>query len=68
MLDPSDCVEQASDGVEALRRIEADPPALVLTDMRMDGMDGAELARVVHARYPWIQFCVAEQLRRVLLR
>ncbi len=52
MLDPSDCVEQASDGVEALRRIEADPPALVLTDMRMDGMDGAELARVVHPAIP----------------
>jgi two-component system, cell cycle sensor histidine kinase and response regulator CckA len=38
------CLE-ASDGREALRTLEGEPVHLVLTDMLMPGMGGAELAK-----------------------
>jgi DNA-binding NtrC family response regulator len=38
-------VEEAADGVEALARYEAHPVPLVVTDLRMPGMDGMELLR-----------------------
>jgi CheY-like chemotaxis protein len=37
-------VTTASNGVEALRHVETDPPALILLDMRMPGMNGWEFA------------------------
>ncbi len=37
-------VTTASNGVEALRHVELDPPALILLDMRMPGMNGWEFA------------------------
>ena len=40
---------QASDGAEALRRVAERRPALVLTDLMMPGVDGAELARRLKA-------------------
>jgi len=45
-------VEEASDGAEALARFEARPVPLVLTDLRMPGMDGMELLRRLAARAP----------------
>lgn len=36
-------IVEASDGAEALALAEAEPPALVITDMIMPGMDGQEL-------------------------
>jgi len=35
----------ASDGEAALRLIEEDPPDLILTDIKMPGMDGIEMLR-----------------------
>jgi len=39
---------------EALGRMERAGPDIVLTDIRMPGMDGIELAGKIHARYPEI--------------
>jgi CheY-like chemotaxis protein len=42
-------VETAADGFEALAVVAARRPDLLLTDLRMPGMDGVELIRRVHA-------------------
>jgi two-component system, chemotaxis family, chemotaxis protein CheY len=43
-------VEEAADGEEALARLEASTPALLITDLNMPRMDGLELIRKVRAR------------------
>jgi len=45
-------VDEAASGEEALARYEATPAALVLTDLRMPGMDGIALLRALAARAP----------------
>lgn len=45
-------VGPAVDGSEAWRLFEAEEPEIILTDIRMPGMDGIELARAVLARRP----------------
>jgi two-component system response regulator GlrR len=45
-------VVEASGGEEALGLLEAATPDLVITDMRMGGMDGAALFEAVHRRHP----------------
>lgn len=45
-------VTTAADGVEALQRLEATPYDLVYLDIRLPGMDGLEVLRQVHDRYP----------------
>lgn len=42
----------AYDGMEALRRIEELDVQIVLTDIRMDGMDGLRLAECLKERFP----------------
>lgn len=42
----------ADDGEEAIRLIEKNKPDIVLTDIRMPGMDGLELAEWIRDRYP----------------
>jgi CheY-like chemotaxis protein len=42
------------DGREALNRIAEDPPAVILTDFLMPGMDGLELVEAVRPRHPEI--------------
>ena len=39
------CCTEASDGIEALRLIHADPPSLLLLDFEMPVIDGAEVLR-----------------------
>jgi DNA-binding response OmpR family regulator len=43
-------VRGAADGLVALRNIASDPPALLLADIRLPGLDGVRLAHEVQAR------------------
>lgn len=45
-------VETASDGREALERIKHGNYGLVLTDLRMEDMDGSALLSELHTKYP----------------
>jgi DNA-binding NtrC family response regulator len=47
-------VQGAIGGYQALEQIEKDQPDLLLTDVRMPGMDGYELLRRVRDRFPRI--------------
>lgn len=47
-------VSTAADGAAALETIEKDPPALVLTDLRMAAMSGMELLAHIRTGYPQI--------------
>ena len=49
--DGFDCVD-AGNGAEALVHLEREPAALVLSDLRMPGMDGVDLLREVRTRWP----------------
>ncbi len=60
-LGAGEVVGEASNGVEALARVEAGQPDLVLLDIRMPGMDGLEVARHLAglARPPAVIFTTA---------
>lgn len=45
------CVKTAHDGAQALALIEAFQPVCVLFDIKMPGMDGAELSKRLRASY-----------------
>jgi CheY-like chemotaxis protein len=45
-------VEGAADGREALARMDACLPDVLVTDIQMDGMNGRDLCRETRARYP----------------
>ena len=45
-------VETATNGQQALGKLAIFQPRLIITDLRMDGMDGQALFNQVHARYP----------------
>jgi two-component system response regulator GlrR len=47
-------VTQAASGEEALERFRAQPPRAVITDLRMDGMDGHALFARLHAEAPTV--------------
>jgi CheY-like chemotaxis protein len=44
-------VDSAVDGAEGLRRAEEQRPDLVITDLRMSGLEGPELYRAIRQRY-----------------
>jgi CheY-like chemotaxis protein len=44
-------VDSAADGTEGLRRMEAQRYDLVITDLRMPGLEGPDLYREVRRRY-----------------
>jgi ATP-dependent Lon protease len=45
-------VESATSGTEAMRKLGEKPFDLVITDIRMERMDGMELLSRVRARWP----------------
>jgi two-component system response regulator GlrR len=45
-------VIEASSGEAALARLDHELPALLITDLRMGGMDGLQLFEAVHRRHP----------------
>ena len=45
-------MEAARDGATALRRIHADPPDLLLLDLRLPDMDGLRVLDIVRGLYP----------------
>lgn len=45
-------VQTAESGEQALSHLAAAQPQLVITDLRMDGMDGMALYDAIHDRYP----------------
>jgi CheY-like chemotaxis protein len=47
---PLASVTAASDGADALARVAADPPDLVISDFHMPGMDGRQLLEELHGR------------------
>ena len=47
-------VETAADGREALRMVERAPFHLVLTDLRMEDMDGVTLLQELHRKHPQV--------------
>ena len=47
-------VHIAGSGEEALGKLPTCQPQLVITDLRMDGMDGMALFDSIHSRYPWL--------------
>ncbi|SDW99229.1 response regulator [Paenibacillus sp. CF384] len=48
-------IATASNGREAMNKIEALQPDILITDIKMPVMDGIELCKQVHARFPAIQ-------------
>ena len=42
----------ATSGQEAIEMMEASAPDVLVSDMRMPGMDGAELLKIAQARWP----------------
>jgi two-component system, NtrC family, response regulator HydG len=51
-------VRHAEDGRQALQRMREEPPALLLTDLKMPGMDGSELLRAARALDPSLEVIV----------
>jgi CheY-like chemotaxis protein/anti-sigma regulatory factor (Ser/Thr protein kinase) len=47
-------VAYAEDGAAALSAMERETPRLVLTDLRMPGMDGLELVGAIRRQYPFV--------------
>lgn len=45
-------VDQATDGRDALDKLATSPFDIVITDIKMPGMDGIELLKKVKAQYP----------------
>lgn len=59
LLSRTDCnVEAVWNGTEALREMENDSFDLVLLDLRMPGMDGMSVLRMIKQRWPEIEVVV----------
>lgn len=58
LIDGVDVVATASDGIEAVATAERERPDVVLMDLRMPGMEGAEATRHIRASRPETQVLV----------
>ena len=59
LMDAGYRVETASDGVEGIKQCERSEPHIVITDVRMPGMDGLQVLETIKQRFPEIQVIVA---------
>ena len=51
-------IGEAADGAEALEKISANVPDIVITDVKMPNMDGVELTKELHRQHPSIKIIV----------
>lgn len=51
-------VGTAWNGIEGLEKIRTLSPDIVLTDIKMPGMDGIELIQNTREQMPWVEFVV----------
>lgn len=58
--DGLELVMQADNGIDCLEKLSSipDPPDIILMDMEMPGMDGIELNKALHNKYPSIKVIV----------
>lgn len=49
---------EASNGIEALEKIPSVAPDIVISDIKMPGMDGVQLIKTISERYPYIKCIV----------
>lgn len=55
---PSTQIDEAQTGVQALERVEAFAPDIILMDARMPQMDGILATRAIKAKHPHIRIIV----------
>ncbi|HEX7533831.1 MAG TPA: response regulator, partial [Syntrophales bacterium] len=46
------CVDEAYDGIEAVKRLQDNSYDIVITDARMPGMDGVEVCKFLKSQFP----------------
>lgn len=46
---------EATNGIEAKDLIEINKPDIIISDIKMPGMDGIELSKYIHENYPYIK-------------
>lgn len=51
-------MEEACSGKEALEKVEAYKPEIVLLDIKMPGMDGLEVGSELRKNYPWLKIII----------
>ncbi|OXM86920.1 response regulator transcription factor [Paenibacillus rigui] len=51
----TELIGTARNGIEAFQKIEQDPPDIIISDIRMPGMDGLQLAAKVNEQFPRIR-------------
>jgi DNA-binding NarL/FixJ family response regulator len=54
-------IAEASDGEEALRKIQTQPPRIIIMDIQLPGENGLDLTKKIRALYPQIAIIILTQ-------